>query len=105
MAGMTGTAATEAEEFYKIYKLDVVVIPTNENIARKDHNDVVYKTESAKFFKLKSEFKNIKSQLEKEKQKADKLDEDLTNELRQKHIWWFLCGAGVLLLGFMIGFT
>jgi len=49
LAGMTGTAATEAEEFYKIYKLDVVVIPTNKPIARKDYNDVVYKTEAAKF--------------------------------------------------------
>jgi len=49
LAGMTGTAATEAEEFYKIYKLDVVVIPTNQPNIRKDQNDVVYKTESAKF--------------------------------------------------------
>jgi preprotein translocase subunit SecA len=49
LAGMTGTAATEAEEFYKIYKLDVVTIPTNKANVRKDHNDVVYKTESAKF--------------------------------------------------------
>lgn len=63
------------------------------------------KAESAKFLTLKSEFNKIKSQLEKERQKADKLDEDLTTELRQKHIWWFLCGAGVLLLGFMIGFS
>ncbi|MFC1625137.1 preprotein translocase subunit SecA [Patescibacteria group bacterium] len=49
LAGMTGTAATEAEEFYKIYKLDVVVVPTNKPIVRKDQNDVVYKTEAAKF--------------------------------------------------------
>ncbi|MFC1621970.1 preprotein translocase subunit SecA [Patescibacteria group bacterium] len=49
LAGMTGTAMTEAEEFYKIYKLDVVAIPTNDQIARIDQNDVVYKTEAAKF--------------------------------------------------------
>ena len=49
LAGMTGTAVTEAEEFYKIYKLDVVVIPTNKPITRKDFNDVVYKSEAAKF--------------------------------------------------------
>ncbi len=49
LAGMTGTAVTEAEEFYKIYKLDVVVIPTNKAVNRTDHNDLVYKTESAKF--------------------------------------------------------
>jgi preprotein translocase subunit SecA len=49
LAGMTGTAATEAEEFYKIYKLDVVTIPTNKTCVRKDENDVIYKTERAKF--------------------------------------------------------
>ncbi len=49
LAGMTGTAVTEAEEFYKIYNLDVVSIPTNKPITRKDANDVVYKTEAAKF--------------------------------------------------------
>ena len=49
LAGMTGTAVTEAEEFYKIYKLDVVVIPTNRPAARSDYNDVIYKTEAAKF--------------------------------------------------------
>lgn len=49
MAGMTGTADTEAAEFKKIYNLDVSVIPTNKPIARVDHEDVVYKTERAKF--------------------------------------------------------
>lgn len=49
LSGMTGTAITEAEEFYKIYKLDVVVIPTNKDVHRVDLNDVVYKSESAKF--------------------------------------------------------
>jgi len=49
LSGMTGTAITEAEEFKKIYDLDVVVIPTNRPIIRKDYNDLVYRTESAKF--------------------------------------------------------
>ncbi|HHW43165.1 MAG TPA: preprotein translocase subunit SecA [Desulfotomaculum sp.] len=49
LAGMTGTAATEEEEFRKIYKLDVVVIPTHMPMIRKDLPDVVYKTERAKF--------------------------------------------------------
>ena len=49
LSGMTGTAATEAEEFQKIYGLDVVVIPTNKPMIRKDHEDVVYKTEREKF--------------------------------------------------------
>ena len=49
LSGMTGTAITESEEFKKIYDLDVIVIPTHRPIVRKDRNDVVYKTESAKF--------------------------------------------------------
>ena len=49
LAGMTGTAETEAEEFRKIYKLKVQVIPTNKPINRKDHEDVIYKTETVKY--------------------------------------------------------
>ena len=49
LAGMTGTAETEAEEFRKIYHLDVVVIPTNNKISRIDRPDLVYKTETGKF--------------------------------------------------------
>ena len=49
LAGMTGTAATEANEFHQTYKLGVVPIPTNKPMIRKDHPDVVYKTEDAKF--------------------------------------------------------
>ncbi|MBM4262083.1 MAG: preprotein translocase subunit SecA [Deltaproteobacteria bacterium] len=49
LAGMTGTADTEAPEFKKIYKLDVVVIPTHRGMVRIDHPDVVYKTEAEKF--------------------------------------------------------
>jgi preprotein translocase subunit SecA len=49
LAGMTGTAETEAEEFAKIYKLDVTVIPTNRTLIRMNQPDVVYKTEREKF--------------------------------------------------------
>jgi len=49
LAGMTGTAVTEAEEFHKIYKLDVVVMPTNRPMIRSDYNDQIYKNETAKF--------------------------------------------------------
>ena len=49
LSGMTGTAMTEEAEFQQIYKLDVIEIPTNKPIARVDENDVVYKTEKAKF--------------------------------------------------------
>jgi preprotein translocase subunit SecA len=49
LSGMTGTAETEAEEFHKIYKLEVVAIPTNKPMVRVDHHDLIYKTEQAKF--------------------------------------------------------
>jgi preprotein translocase subunit SecA len=49
LAGMTGTALTEAEEFHKIYGLDVVVIPTHRSMVRADSPDVIYKTEESKF--------------------------------------------------------
>lgn len=49
LAGMTGTAETEAQEFWDIYKLDVVVIPTNKPISRKDEQDFVYKTKREKY--------------------------------------------------------
>ncbi|HHU70348.1 MAG TPA: preprotein translocase subunit SecA [Thermoanaerobacterales bacterium] len=49
LAGMTGTAATEEEEFRKIYGLDVVTIPTNKPMIRQDFEDIIYKTEAGKF--------------------------------------------------------
>lgn len=49
LSGMTGTAATSAEEFHKVYKLDVVIIPTNKLAIREDLPDLVYKTERAKY--------------------------------------------------------
>lgn len=57
LAGMTGTAETEAEEFYKIYKLDVLVIPTNRVSQRKDLADRIYKTEIGKFKAVVQEVK------------------------------------------------
>ena len=49
LSGMTGTAITEAGEFWEIYKLDVMEIPTNRPIARKDYNDLIYKTKREKY--------------------------------------------------------
>ena len=49
LSGMTGTAMTEAEEFYEIYKLDVVEVPTNRPMIRKDFNDRIFRTENEKF--------------------------------------------------------
>ncbi len=57
LSGMTGTAETSAEEFDKVYKLDVVVIPTNKPTIRKDLPDKIYKTEQAKFRAVAEEIK------------------------------------------------
>jgi len=55
LSGMTGTAATEAEEFHKIYGVEVVIIPTNKPMVRRDHSDIVYKTTKAKFTAVASD--------------------------------------------------
>ncbi len=57
LAGMTGTASTEAEEFHKIYKLEVVTVPTNKPAIRKDEQDRIYKNERAKFVAVVKEVK------------------------------------------------
>ena len=59
LAGMTGTALTEAEEFNKIYKLEVVVIPTNRDMVRQDLPDYIYKNEEAKFKAVVSEIEQL----------------------------------------------
>src|SRR2546428_9117343 len=62
LAGMTGTAETEASEFFDIYKLGVLVIPTNKPVARKDANDSVYKTKREKYSAVLNEIKGIHGQ-------------------------------------------
>ncbi|HEY5805854.1 MAG TPA: preprotein translocase subunit SecA, partial [Candidatus Saccharimonadales bacterium] len=59
LAGMTGTAMTEAEEFHQIYKLDVVDIPSNRKIVREDRSDRIYKNEEGKFKAIVSEVKEL----------------------------------------------
>ncbi len=59
LGGMTGTAETEAAEFQKTYNLDVTVIPTNKPMLRKEHSDVVYRTEEEKFRNAATEIKNL----------------------------------------------
>lgn len=62
LAGMTGTADTEAFEFRQIYGLDVVVIPTNKPLARKDYNDLVYLTQEEKYAAIIADIKDIQAQ-------------------------------------------
>ena len=59
LAGMTGTALTEAAEFAEIYNLDVVVIPTNKPIARVDHEDIIYKNQRGKFAAVVEEIREV----------------------------------------------
>ena len=59
LAGMTGTAETEAAEFGKIYKLDVLVVPPNRTLIRKEHPDIVYRTEREKFNAVVQEIKHL----------------------------------------------
>ena len=62
LAGMTGTAATEAEEFHKIYNLEVVVIPTNKPLIRTEYPDQIYKDEKTKFAAVAREIKQLNDQ-------------------------------------------
>lgn len=62
LSGMTGTAATESEEFRKIYKLEVVVIPTHRPMIRKDHSDSIYKTLRAKYSAVAEEIGELHKQ-------------------------------------------
>jgi preprotein translocase subunit SecA len=59
LAGMTGTADTEASEFHQIYKLDVMVMPTNRELIRNEHADVIYRTEREKFEAVVEEIKEL----------------------------------------------
>lgn len=59
LAGMTGTAATEAEEFFKIYKLEVVVVPTHRDMIRKDNPDAIFKTQTGKLMAVAAEIEKI----------------------------------------------
>ena len=59
LAGMTGTAETEASEFWNIYKLDVVVVPTNRPIARDDRDDIIYKTKREKYNAVIAEIEQL----------------------------------------------
>lgn len=59
LSGMTGTARTSAEEFYKVYGLETITIPTNKPVARKDHNDLIFQTEQGKYRALAKRVKEL----------------------------------------------
>jgi preprotein translocase subunit SecA len=90
LSGMTGTAMTEANEFYDIYKLDVVEIPTNVSIARKDLNDQIYRTEKEKINAIIENIKEANKQGQPilvgttSIEKSEKISKNL-NEKKIKH--------------------
>ena len=88
IAGMTGTAATEAEEFWNIYKLDVVVIPTNKPMIRIDYPDVVYRTEKEKWNAIVNEIEQCwrKGQPVLVGTRSIEKNEKLSNMLRHRGI-------------------
>lgn len=59
LSGMTGTAATSAEEFYKVYGLDTIIVPTNKSIARNDANDLIFQTEIGKLKAISRKVKEL----------------------------------------------
>jgi len=59
LSGMTGTAETSAEEFFKVYGLETVVVPTNKPMVRKDHNDFIFRTEAGKFTAIARRLKEL----------------------------------------------
>ena len=92
LSGMTGTADTEAREFKQIYQLDVTVIPTNQSMIRKDHADIIFKSESGK---LKATLDEIKRLQEKKQpvlvgtisvEKSEKLSALLHREKIPHHV-------------------
>jgi preprotein translocase subunit SecA len=88
LAGMTGTADTEAVEFKKIYGLDVVVVPTNEPMIRRDYPDRVYRTEREKFNAIVAEIEDLRSRSQPVLVGTISIEksEKLSNMLRQRGI-------------------
>ena len=81
-------------------------LKTNKEISNKIKSSYeTLKKESAEFLELKSNYKKTSSNLIEQTKKAEKLEEELTSLLLHQNIKWFLSGAGVLLLGFVIGFS
>ena len=88
LAGMTGTAMTESEEFYDIYKLNVVSIPTNKKMLRKDYNDQIFRTEKEKYHAITNKIIecNSKGQPVLVGTTSIEKSEKISNYLNQKNI-------------------
>ncbi len=119
-----GRALTRLKKKHKALKNQVVSLIEENNAYKKENKKLnselktkkkisnkikssyeTLKKESAEFLKLKSNYEKTSSKLTEQTKKAEKLDEELTKLLLHQNIKWFLSGAGVLLLGFVIGFS
>jgi preprotein translocase subunit SecA len=80
LAGMTGTAMTEAGEFWKIYKLDVIAIPTNRPLRRQNYPDVIYRTEGEKFDAIVEEIEHLNKWDVVQTKKGDEIIGDVVRE-------------------------
>ena len=106
---LTNQAVSLIEE-NKVYKKENeklnLELKTNKEMSDKIKSSYeTLKQESAEFLALKSNYEKASSKLTEQTKKAEKLEEELTNLLLHQNIKWFLSGAGVLLLGFVIGFS
>lgn len=86
-------------------RLEAQLASTQASLERVTGDYDSLKTESTDFLKLKSQFKKVNTELEETKTKADKYEDETSRLLRNQNIKWFLAGAGVLLIGFIIGFS
>jgi SH3 domain protein len=86
-------------------RLEAQLASTQASLERVTGDFDSLKTESTDFLKLKSQFKKVTAELEETKTKADKFEDETSRLLRNQNIKWFLAGAGVLLIGFIIGFS
>jgi SH3 domain protein len=86
-------------------RLEAQLASTQASLERVTGDFDSLKTESTDFLKLKSQFKKVTTELEETKSKADKFEDESARLLRNQNIKWFLAGAGVLLIGFIIGFS
>ncbi|MBW2606813.1 MAG: TIGR04211 family SH3 domain-containing protein [Deltaproteobacteria bacterium] len=106
---LTVQAATLLEENTKLKKekkeLDSLLKKADKSVEEINKSYDILKTESADYIKLKSKFKKTASQLAEYTEKSELLEKELTKLAFRQTIRWFLTGAGVLLLGFLIGFS
>jgi SH3 domain protein len=86
-------------------RLEAQLASTQASLERVTGDFDSLKSESTDFLKLKSQFKKVTTELEETKSKADKFEDESSRLLRNQNIKWFLAGAGVLLIGFIIGFS